>query len=49
MKGELGLAHFQGRGWRGFHHHFACVAAAHAFLTLERVLFPQRTGLITLQ
>lgn len=40
MKGELGLDHFEGRGWRGFHHHFACVAAAHAFLTMERVLFP---------
>lgn len=40
MKGELGLDHFEGRGWRGFHHHVACVAAAHAFLTLERVLSP---------
>lgn len=40
MKGELGLDHFEGRGWLGFHHHVACVAAAHAFLTLERVLFP---------
>jgi SRSO17 transposase len=42
MKGELGLDHFEGRGWRGFHHHFACVAAAHAFLTVERVLSPPR-------
>jgi SRSO17 transposase len=40
MKGELGLDHFEGRGWRGFHHHLACVAAAHAFLALERVIFP---------
>jgi SRSO17 transposase len=40
LKGELGLDHFEGRGWRGFHHHVACVAAAHAFLTLERALFP---------
>ena len=40
MKGELGLDHFEGRGWRGFHHHVACVAAAHAFLTLERVISP---------
>lgn len=40
MKGELGLDHFEGRSWRGFHHHVACVAAAHAFLTLERALFP---------
>jgi SRSO17 transposase len=42
MKGELGLDHFEGRSWSGFHHHLACVAAAHAFLTLERVLFPPR-------
>ena len=40
MKSELGLDHFEGRTWRGFHHHCACVAAAHAFLTLERALFP---------
>lgn len=40
LKGELGLDHFEGRGWRGWHHHAALVAAAHAFLTLERVLFP---------
>lgn len=45
MKSELGLDHFEGRGWRGFHHHIACVAAAHAFLAFERVRFPpqQRT------
>ena len=40
MKGELGLDHFEGRTWQGFQHHCACVAAAHAFLTLERALFP---------
>jgi SRSO17 transposase len=40
MKGELGLDHFEGRGWRGFHHHIACVAAAHAFLAFQRVRFP---------
>lgn len=40
MKSELGLDHFEGRGWTGFHHHVACVAAAHAFLTLNRALFP---------
>jgi hypothetical protein len=40
LKGELGLDHFEGRTWDGFHHHTACVAAAHAFLTLERVRFP---------
>ena len=40
MKSELGLDHFEGRTWRGFHHHVALVAAAHAFLTLQRALFP---------
>ncbi len=40
MKSELGLDHFEGRTWRGFHHHVALVAAAHAFLALTRALFP---------
>lgn len=42
MKGELGLDHFEGRGWTGFHHHVACVATAFAFLALHRALFPPR-------
>ncbi len=40
MKDELGLDHFEGRRWRGFHHHAALCAAAHAFLALRRALFP---------
>lgn len=40
MKGELGLDQYEGRGYRGFHHHVACVAAAHAFLSLQRALSP---------
>ena len=40
MKGELGLDHFEGRSWIGFHHHAALCAAAHAFLNLQRTLFP---------
>ena len=40
MKGELGLDHFEGRTWRGFHHHATLCAAAHAFLALQRRLFP---------
>lgn len=39
MKGELGLDHFEGRRWRGFHHHVALCAIAHGFLTLERARF----------
>ncbi len=40
MKGELGLDHFEGRTWSGFHHHAALCSAAHAFLSLRRALFP---------
>ena len=40
MKGQLGLDHYEGRRWNGFHHHCACVAAAHAFLALHRALSP---------
>jgi SRSO17 transposase len=44
MKGELGLDHFEGRTWNGFHHHAALCAAAHAFLALRRALFPPEQG-----
>lgn len=40
MKGELGLDHFEGRSWRGFHHHASLCAVAHGFLALRRALFP---------
>jgi len=40
LKGEIGLDHFEGRTWRGFHHHATLCAAAHAFLALQRRLFP---------
>jgi SRSO17 transposase len=36
MKEELGLDHFEGRSWRGFHHHAAMVVLAYGFLLLER-------------
>jgi len=36
MKDELGLDHYEGRGWRGFHHHGALCIAAYAFLAAER-------------
>jgi beta-galactosidase len=37
---ELGLGHFEGRNWRGFHHHATLCIAAYGFLILERCLFP---------
>ena len=36
MKEELGLDHFEGRSWRGFHHHAAMVMLAYGFRLLER-------------
>jgi SRSO17 transposase len=36
MKEELGLAHFEGRSWRGFHHHACLVMLAYGFLALEQ-------------
>jgi SRSO17 transposase len=36
MKGELGLDHFEGRSWRGWHHHVTLVFVAWAFLQLQR-------------
>jgi SRSO17 transposase len=37
MKEELGLDHFEGRSWRGFHHHTCLVMLAFGFLELERL------------
>ncbi|WP_455907574.1 transposase [Streptomyces mirabilis] len=37
MKQALGLAHFEGRTWRGWHHHVTLVSVAHAFCTLQRM------------
>jgi SRSO17 transposase len=42
LKGELGLDHYEGRSYAGFHHHCALVTCAHAFLTLERLCPPAR-------
>jgi hypothetical protein len=39
LKQELGLGHFEGRNWRGFHHHATLSIAAYGFLVLEQCLF----------
>jgi len=40
LKQEVGLGHYEGRGWRGFHHHATLCIAAYGFLVRERLLFP---------
>src|SRR3954451_5351402 len=40
LKQELGLGHYEGRGWRGFHHHATLCIAAYGFLVQERAAFP---------
>ena len=40
LKQEIGLGHFEGRGWRGFHHHATLCIAAYDFLVTERAAFP---------
>lgn len=41
LKGALGLDHFEGRSWPGWHHHVTLVSVAHGFLTLERLGRPK--------
>src|SRR6185295_4992014 len=40
LKQEVGLGHFEGRGWRGFHHHATLCIAAYGFLIAERGAIP---------
>jgi SRSO17 transposase len=40
LKQELGLGHYEGRGWRGFHHHATLCIAAYGFLISERDAIP---------
>jgi hypothetical protein len=39
LKQELGLGHYEGRGWRGFHHHATLCIVAYGFLVAERSRF----------
>lgn len=44
LKDEIGIDHFEGRSWRGFHHHAALCIAAYGFIAAERArLFPPET------
>jgi SRSO17 transposase len=40
VKQELGLGHYEGRGWRGFHHHATLCIAAYGSLVSERAAIP---------
>jgi SRSO17 transposase len=40
LKQEVGLAHYEGRGWRGFHHHATLCIAAYGFLISEKETIP---------
>jgi SRSO17 transposase len=40
LKQEVGLDHFEGRGWRGFHHHATMCIASYGFLVSERETIP---------
>ena len=40
LKQEVGLGHYEGRGWRGFHHHATLCVAACGFLISEKETIP---------
>ena len=42
LKQEFGLDHFEGRSWRGFHHHATLSIAAYGFLLVERFAYPKK-------
>jgi hypothetical protein len=44
LKQDFGLGHYEGRGWRGFHHHAALSIAAYGFLMAERLVVDKPVG-----
>ena len=44
LKQDLGLGHYEGRGWRGFHHHASLSIAAYGFLLAHRLRHPNEAG-----
>ena len=44
LKQDFGLGHYEGRGWRGFHHHATLSIAAYGFLIAERLIADQPVG-----
>ncbi|SDY33872.1 DDE superfamily endonuclease [Variovorax sp. YR266] len=44
LKQDFGLGHYEGRGWRGFHHHAALSIAAYGFLMAERLVSDKSVG-----
>jgi len=42
MKQELGLNQYEGRNWRGFHHHASLCIASYGFLVIQRLMYPNR-------
>jgi SRSO17 transposase len=44
LKQELGLGHYEGRSWRGFHHHASLSIAAYGFLVAEQLAAGKRSG-----
>ena len=44
LKQELGLGHYEGRGWRGFHHHASLSIAAYGFLMAQQIRHPEGAG-----
>ncbi len=44
LKQDLGLGHYEGRGWRGFHHHASLSIAAYGFLVAQRLRHPDEVG-----